>query len=512
MLAMTGRRGRHSGIRGRARLVAGATVVVALLFAAATIAASAHPLGNFTINHYSELVFSANQVKLHYVLDFAEIPTVQRKGAVDSDGDGTLSEVEQVDFFKSELLVLLPGVVLELDGEPVVWSVDATHVELLPGQAGLQTLRIELDLSAPLSDRLSTEELSATYADKNYGERLGWREIVVLAHDGARIVETSAPSTSLSDELRTYPVELLSAPPDNRVAEIVVGPGDAGSALGSQNSQPEDTQRATGGRLASLVELDHLTPAVIVVSLLAAFAWGAAHALTPGHGKAVVAAYLVGTRGTARHAALLASIVTLTHTAGVFALAIVTLSLSSFILPERLYPWLTVLSGVLVLSLGLTLLVNRVRAWRAPASATTTGLDTAEHARLHAEGARHNHDGFSHQHAMPGADGSRVTPRSLLALGVSGGLVPCPSALVLLLGAIAAGQAAYGMVLVLAFSVGLAIVLLGIGLIVVYARWLVRRFSFEPRVPRLLPALSAAAISVAGLLLVADSLGQVGML
>lgn len=496
----------------RAAVIVAATMLAVWLFVASLTGTSAHPLGNFTINHYSGLLLSSDTAQLTYVLDFAEIPTVQRIGGLDADGDGVLSEQEQAAFFRSELPVLLPGIALELDGDPAVWTVDAARAQLLPGQAGLSTLRMELELSAPFESPLGAGHLQINYQDKNFEERLGWREIVVQAHDGARITSSTAPETGLSDELRAYPANLLSSPPDVRSAEIALAAGNTEVLQASQETTPNDAKSTSSSRLARFVSLEELTPAVVAVSLLAALVWGAAHALTPGHGKAVVAAYLVGTRGTARHAAFLAATVTVTHTAGVFALAAITLSLSNFILPEQLYPWLTVLSGVLVLGIGLTLLVNRLRSWRSPRAPLTAPMDAAEHARLHADGMRHSHDGFTHQHTVPGADGTRVTPRSLLALGVSGGLVPCPSALVLLLGAIAAGQTAYGMALVLAFSVGLAGVLMGIGLIVVYARWIIRRFSFEPRVPRLLPALSAGAISISGLLLVADSLSQVSLI
>jgi len=484
--------------------------VLGLLFTSASTG-SAHPLGNFTINHYSRLLVSDERVELHYVLDFAEIPTVQRKGSIDVDGDGTLSPAEVEALFRDELMVLLPGIVLEIEGEPVVWSVTARHAELQPGQAGLDTLRLELDLAAELPVPLSSGELAMTYEDKNYGERLGWREIVTQAHDGARLASSTAPATSISNELRAYPDDLLATPPDVRAATLVAALGSASPLPAVAAGNEVEAPRTAESRFARFVELEDLSLRVIALSLLAAFAWGAAHALMPGHGKAVVAAYLVGTRGTARHAAFLAATVTMTHTAGVFMLALVTLWLSNFIVPERLYPWLTVVSGLLVLGIGLTLLVSRLRAWRA-APKSPNRIDPADHARMHASGATHSHDGFAHAHVIPGADGSRVTPHSLLALGVSGGLVPCPSALVLLLGATAAGRVAYGMLMVLAFSMGLAVVLLLIGVLVVYARWIVRRFSFEPRVPKLLPALSAVAISVAGLLLVADSLALTGVI
>ncbi len=123
----------------------------------------------------------------------------------------------------------------------------------------------------------------------------------------------------------------------------------------------------------------------------------------------------------------------------------------------------------------------------------------------------HTHDGHTHSHAPPGADGSRVTWRSLVALGVSGGLVPCPSALVLLLSAISLGRLEFGMVLVVAFSVGLALVLTGIGLLLVYARRLFERFTLAPRVPRFLPVASALGITLAGLAIVLGALRQAGV-
>jgi nickel/cobalt transporter (NicO) family protein len=243
--------------------------------------------------------------------------------------------------------------------------------------------------------------------------------------------------------------------------------------------------------------------------MLAAFFWGAAHALTPGHGKAVVAAYLIGARGTARHAGILGMTVTLTHTAGVFALGAVTLYLSRYILPEVLYPWLSVASGVLVVLIGLTLIYRHLDSMSHDKNA---GHTHAEHTHSHGEHSHvhhtHSHGGHTHTH-LP-EDGSKVTWRGLIALGVSGGLVPCPAALVLLLGAISLDRLGFGMVLVLAFSAGLAVVLTGIGLLMIYARKLFERFSFEARVPRLLPVASALVVTIAGIAIVLGSLGRAG--
>ncbi len=269
--------------------------------------------------------------------------------------------------------------------------------------------------------------------------------------------------------------------------------------------------------MAELIAAKELTPQVILVSLLLALFWGAAHALSPGHGKTVVAAYLVGSRGTARHAAFLGLTVTVTHTFGVFALGAVTLWLSRYLLPETLYPWLNVVSGVLVVAIGAALAYQR---WRG-----TRQADSQDHSHDHEalgtndepwSAVTHSHGGRAHSHLPPGmrADGrqDRVTWRSLLALGVSGGLIPCPSALVLLLGAVALGRIGFGMVLVVAFSFGLALVLTAIGLLLVYARRFFERFSFETRVPRLLPVASALVMVLAGCGIVYEALRQAGVL
>ena len=146
-----------------------------------------------------------------------------------------------------------------------------------------------------------------------------------------------------------------------------------------------------------------------------------------------------------------------------------TLALSQFIVPDRLYPWLNLVSGLLVVGIGASVLRSR---WR--------------HSRQH-----------HHHHHHHGEEGTSF--RSLLAVGVSGGLLPCPSALVVLLAAISLHRVAFGLLLILAFSAGLALTITGIGLAAVLARSAFRRVSFEGRLVRLLPAASALVILAAGL-------------
>jgi ABC-type nickel/cobalt efflux system permease component RcnA len=239
--------------------------------------------------------------------------------------------------------------------------------------------------------------------------------------------------------------------------------------------------RIADSGFASLVSRDDLGFWVILASLGAALFWGMAHALSPGHGKAIVTAYLVGQRGTPRHAVLLGLIVTVTHTVGVFALGLVTLLLSRFIVPDELYPWLNLVAGVLVVAIGASVLHAR---W--------------EQRRAHGHGHHHHHH---HDHDL--------SRRSLIAVGVSGGLLPCPSALVVLLAAISLHRVAFGMLLVVAFSAGLALTITGIGLVAVLARGAFRRLSFEGRLVSLLPAASAVVILAAGLAMTVHALPHV---
>jgi nickel/cobalt exporter len=486
--------------------------------------AQAHPLGNFTINHYSSLQFTEENARITYVLDFAEIPTLQQKARLDADGDGKLSDEEANAYLEAEMPSLVEGLRLRAGDEVLPLEVRDSLAEYQPGQGGLPTLRVEAHLLADLPKDWRGE---AHYADQTYANRLGWREIVVRGGPEMAIRDSTVQAKSVSNELRSYPRDMLSSPPDIREATFTLIPGEGSVENEMAGRTAERVGTSFGGvtgRVDALVSVGRLSAAVVTVSMLVAFFWGAAHALTPGHGKAVVAAYLIGARGTARHAGLLGLTVTLTHTAGVFILGAVTLYLSRYILPEVLYPWLSVASGVLVVLIGLARLYRHLDKMSHDKKAGHTHVEhthphDGEHSHTHYTHSHrdehshvhhaHSHGGRTHRH-LP-ADGSNVTWRGLMALGVSGGLVPCPAALVLLLGAISLDRLGFGMVLVLAFSAGLAVVLTGIGLLMIYARKVFERFSFEARVPRLLPVVSASIITLVGVVILFGSLGQTGV-
>jgi nickel/cobalt exporter len=495
--------------------------------------AQAHPLGNFTINHYSSLEFAGETVRITYVLDLAEIPTFQQMDRLDADGDAKLSDTEAAAYLDTELPALLEGLHLRVGEEALPLRVLSRSAAFVPGQGGLPTLRIEAKLLADLPEDWE-DHGAGYYTDRNYEDRLGWREIVIKGGPGISIKRSTAPTTDVSNELRAYPQDMLSSPLDQRRASFTLVSGGRIAADDTAGRAAESVRTGNNGsvtdRVTSLISTGRLSPAVIVISMLVALFWGAAHALTPGHGKAIVAAYLIGARGTARHAGLLGLTVTLTHTAGVFALGAVTLYLSRYILPEALYPWLNVVSGLLVVAIGFSLLYYRSRGLFRPGivgeqhthshsahehsharGPSAHAHSHGDHPHSHHSGHTHFHEGHAHSHLPLGADGSKVNLGSLLAIGVSGGLVPCPAALVLLLSAISLGRLGFGMVLVVAFSVGLAIVLTGIGILLIYAKRLFDRFSFEARVPRLLPVASALVISLAGVVILVGSLKQAGI-
>jgi ABC-type nickel/cobalt efflux system permease component RcnA len=448
---------------------------------------------------------------------------------------------------------------LKVGNEKLPFRVMDSSAAYRPGQGGLPILRVEARLLADLPEGWQ-EHGSGRYADSNFRDHLGWREIVVKGGHGISTKDSTVPSSGVSDELRKYPQDMLSSPLDVREARFTLIPG-GGPAAGDAARKLATGDYSFGsngyvGRLYSwlnsLISLDSPSPAVILISLLAALLWGAVHAFTPGHGKTVVAAYLIGDRGTARHAAFLGLTVTLTHTVGVFALGGVAIYLSRYILPEALFPWLGVVSGLLVVAIGLSLLFNRSRALGAgiaqetepghlhdahshfhedhePSHALVHAAHShgehehphshshshSGHFHTHSHGAhehKHSHGGHAHSHLPPGADGTRVGLRGLVAIGVSGGLVPCPAALVLLLGAISLGRLGFGMMLVVVFSMGLAVVLTGIGLLMVYARKVFERYTLEARIPRYLPVVSAAAISCVGLVILLGAISKTGLL
>jgi nickel/cobalt exporter len=527
--------------------VATLTVLICFIFVPA---AFAHPLGNFTINHYAGLQVSRDAVAIDFVLDMAEIPAFQEISAFDVNGNGMADVAEAASYHAKKCASLQPDLDLLLNNKPLALTLTTSSVEFPAGAGGLPTLRLTCGFSGAITGQMT----SLSFADHSYGERIGWREIVVTA-DGVNL-KGDFSSTSISDRLTSYPQDLLSNPLDQRQLTLGIGvpavpqqdnSASAASTIPSIAGSRSDT-------FTQLITLENLTLPTILFALLISFLWGAMHAMTPGHGKTIVGAYLVGSRGTMKHAVYLGLTTTITHTLGVFALGLITLFAAQFIVPEKLFPWLSLLSGLFVVGIGINLLVSRFKASEAAtwlgklraditkSRALPSPVFQYEHAEVvgqehkfvirssqghfhshdlahphshddeHAYPHDHDHVHADHSHLPPGAEGEPVTWRSLLALGISGGLLPCPSALVVLLGAIALNRIGFGLILVLAFSLGLAGALTAIGMMFIYAGRLFNRFPAQGRIIRFLPVLSALFVSAIGVGIAIKALQEIGVI
>jgi ABC-type nickel/cobalt efflux system permease component RcnA len=533
----------------------------------------AHPMGNFSINHYSKVTIKPGSVEVLYLIDMAEIPTFQqtRQFAISRvvDDPGASRYLDQ----QGELLK--EGLSLVSDGQPVGLAMQSRQLTFADGAGGLATMKLGFVFRGRLELAQGSHQLS--YSDRNFPGRSGWKEVVVLG-DGVVIVDSSAPNTDRSHELTDYSSDALNSPPQQltALANFSTSPKQAESDASTQTSfespvaQKRDFEHLAsasrsprrrsrppleavhpGANLSSANSVanpsSHLinpqsVPGLVVASsflpvsapphaqntprsrfteiistqgklglwvlLSAAFiaaGLGALHALEPGHGKTIVAAYLVGSRGTARHAVLLGIVVTASHTAGVFLLGAVTLYASSYIVPEQLYPWLGAISGLSVAGLGIFIFLRR---W--------TG-ENGEHA--HAAGERHAHWFLAmFQRATPAesASESRPTPneralslRELCILGITGGMVPCPAALVVLLSAFSLHRIGFGLFLITAFSFGLAVVLVIVGLGMVYTkRFMSTRVTSGSPALRYLPLLSSAFMVALGVAITASAVGS----
>jgi nickel/cobalt exporter len=499
-------------------------IIVAFLLALSpTNPAAAHPLGNFSVNQYSRIEIGTDEARLLYVLDLAELPTVADRPLLDRDGDGAIAGAERESYLADKLSEIAPALHLIAGSTELALRPTAQSLTLAPGQAGLDTTRVEAVFVADLP-ATAGDEGQLTFRNDYASDRLGWREIVVANGLDISIDESAGLNVDRSDALRVYPDDLLSSPLDERTVTVAYQLSPGAPAASGERATIAPGPAGIGQRLEQIVSGGTLSTGGLLLALLAAAGWGAVHALSPGHGKTVVGAYLVGSRGTPRHALFLGLTVTITHTAGVIALGLLILFASRTILPEQLYPWLSLASGLLVAVLGLTIL--RQRLMGLPAFGRHHAHDhdhdhdrahdhghehdhSHDHAHAHAHGLAHSHDGHVHSHLPPGADGERLTWRSLLALGISEGLLPCPSALLALLGAVAVGRAGFGLMVVVAFSLGLAATLTGVGLLFLYAGRFLERRAIAGRwsgMLRFAPAVAAVAVTTSGVMIVVRSL------
>ena len=473
-------------------------------------------LGNFTVNQFAGLRVSERKIDIRYTVVLGQLPALRELHAADVDGDGVTTEAERDAYARRLAQEAAARFVITENGRPV--SVLATSsTTSLPAEQGGFSLRVDIDLVAALT---ASGARAVDFRNDNFPRQFGWQEIAITSAPGIAIYDADAHSTSLTAGLTETPRELpASGPLSERTARFSFDAGavPAGSVaiapragMTAASAPAEDASgwlRAQARRIVDLIAAPRLDPGVAALALVAAMLLGALHAFAPGHGKTVVGAYLVGSRATARHAAFLGATVTLTHTLGVFALGFATLFASAYVVPERIFPVLGFLSGLVVLGMGVVLVAQRWPAAREAMQRTTGtfrraatggGYVTGRMQHAHAAAGWHSHGGAWHTHAPPA---ERVTWRSLLALGVSGGLVPCPSAMVLLLAAVALNKTAFGLALVVAFSAGLALTLTAVGLVFLYARNRLPEGARAARWTRVVPLASATAIVVIGALL-----------
>jgi ABC-type nickel/cobalt efflux system permease component RcnA len=473
----------------------------------ALLLALAHPLGNFSINEYVGLTVGPHQVSVVAIVDSAEIPTLQDRPAVDADGDGTVSDAERAAHATRVCAIVASSVHASVGSDRLVWTVGPSTFDYAPGAGGLSVSRLRCSLSAAAS--VSPGE-SVSVENTYLADRVGWREMTAVG-DGVGL-DSRLPAVSVSHELTDYPRDLLASVLDVRsgTARVVSSGSSSGTVALPTGGDPVSRWLAGVDRtFQDLVGRGQLTPAVGLVAVLLALLLGAGHAALPGHGKTILAAYLAGKRGRRRDALAVAGTVTLTHTGGVLALGLV-LSAGSALAGDRVLAWLGLVSGVIVLSVGVTMLLALVRRGRAGGHGLLHRHDhdhdhdhTHGHGHSHAHGAGHPHgydhsdghahdDSHGHDHEHPHGDGHplnhgvhdghgghhdhdhvhsgstaprRTSRLGLAGIGLAGGLVPSPSALVVLLAAIGLGRTGYGVLLVVAYGIGMATTLTGAGLL-----------------------------------------------
>ncbi|GAA1373069.1 sulfite exporter TauE/SafE family protein [Catellatospora chokoriensis] len=549
--------------------------------------ASAHPLGNLSINQSVALTVRPDRVDATTILDVAELPTLQQRGVVDTSGDGVADASELRAHAAAACGAFARDLAVRIDDRPLGWAVDTTAMTLEPGSAGLPTSRITCTLSAPAQlDRAAT----LTVHNGHLADHVGWREITA-AGVGVDLPGSPVPARSATNELRDYPVDLLGSPLDVRDARLSARPATAAASAGEPTAaiapgttpdlgapaRPDDPAPLRWAAWAQQqvldsVGADRLTPLVGLLAVLLALVLGAGHALLPGHGKTVMAVYLAGRAGRPRDAVTVGATVTATHTGGVIALGLLLTAVSG-LTGQTVLGWLGLASGTIVITVGLAMLLTSLR--RRPARGHSH--DTSDHAHgshsldAHADGSHahdahahgshghgsrahdahghgsrahdahghgsrahdahgqgadhrgsrlpsglahgsvgvgshghaHRHGLFGRAHSHDGGHAGKDTGRGwfgLGAIGVAAGLVPSPSALVVLLGAIALGRTGFGILLVLAYGLGMAgtLTVAGLLLLKVRDRW-AGRFDRFRRLRLAGPYAASAMVLLVGL-------------
>jgi len=432
--------------------------------------ALAHPLGNFTVNHLAKISVGRERVNVRYVLDLAEIPSFQIMRQRNADGRFDRAQLEA--WARSVTPTVLAGFTLTADDAPVTLTADAPRARMHPGAGGLPLLYWRVDLHGKLPAARDTRTLrSLRAADRVYVGRIGWKDIIV------------APQREPTNELLSYPNALLGSP--RRISAIAASIAPSGAAMhviaeGETVPAPAGSaSQVRSNTLSDLLARGSSNPFAVLLTVFVAVGLGALHALEPGHGKTLLAVSLAGARASAKEALILAAGLTFAHTIGVLLLGIALLLTARWIVPEVVYPWITVASGTAVACLGAGALARYV----------------------HAHGDDHEH---GHAHTSP--RDHPLSFGSVVLVAMSGNIAPCPAALVVLLTALMLHHVVYGMIVILAFSLGLAALLTAMGIGVVRgACWISRRPELD-RIVAHAPLFSACAISLIGAVMIGRGL------
>lgn len=504
------------------------SVLLAVLLAAlcaappaqAAPSAPAHPLGNFSLNHHDGLRFAPTGVSDTAVVDSAEIPTAQDRDRADADGDGRVSAAEAGTRARQRCADLADHTRLTVDGRRPdgAWRVRSSRLVYAKGAAGLRIARLTCrlhtaaDLSRPADVRF------ASAADPG---RTGWKEITATGAAGLALERSSVPRRSASEGLLRYPSGAADEPLNTVTARVRTQPDGGGGPVAAGEPGPGAAPSVTAGatlfpslerQLTAMTSARDLTLPVGLLAVLLTVLLGAGHAALPGHAKLAVAACLARRKGGVRAALAVGATVTATHTAGVLVVGF-ALTLSGGLLGEQLLGWLGALSGALIAAIGAGLIVSATRALRTGAAPASW-----HHGHRHGHGHDHTHaHTHTHPHAHSPADAGKsptgLRLPALVGVGLAGGLVPSPSALVVLLGAIALSHTFFGVLLVLGYGLGMAATLTAAGLLLAgggtrLTTAVERRLPHWSRYTRYGTLLTAVAVLTVGLALTLRSLLQ----
>ncbi len=444
-------------------------VISALLISIAAIpGAQAHPLGNFSLNHHDELRLSAGHIEDTAVVDSAEIPTAQDREKTDVNDDDNVSQAEAAARARQRCARLAEVSRVTVERRRSDWRVRSSRLEYGKGTAGLPIARLtchlhtDADLSGP------TDVTFVSGADRT---RTGWKEIVATAGNGVRLAASSAPERSTSAGLRRYPSAGADEPLNQTTATVSTRPGpDGRPSSEADGAAPGARPSVAAGaslfpslerELTALTTDRDLTLPVGLLGILLTVVLGAGHAALPGHAKLAVAACLARRSGGVRAALTIGATVTATHTTGVLIVGLV-LTLSGGLLGEQLLGWLGTISGLLIAAIGTWLVIAAVRTLKTGSSPTNRHHGHHHHPHDHTHTHSHSH---SHPRARKDAHHTPLRLPSLLGVGLAGGLVPSPSALVVLLGALSLSRTFFGVLLVLGYGFGMAVTLTAAGLL-----------------------------------------------